>query len=210
MIEILPKCGGIALDLGAGDGSSRKMLEGFGYRWVGLDIIKNKGLSIVGDGCNLPFQNETFDIVISIAVLEHIRDPWRAMAEINRIIKPEGRFMGTVAFLEPFHGSYFHFTHLGLQEILSKNGFEIEYLFQGWHMMESMERSLFLLPLEYPMRLIAKMIMLVRKTFILFILLIQKYHKGSRFAMSKGKKFLGEEKFRFSGSLVFLAHKSSQ
>ena len=154
MVKILPKDGGIVLDLGAGNGSSRRMLEEFGYKWFGLDIEMNRGLSVRADAHVLPFRNKNFDLVISIAVLEHLYNPWKGVKEINRVIKNKGFFFGSVAFLEQFHKSYFHFTYLGLKEILEKNGFEILDIFEGWHVVASIGKSLFRLPIGYPLELI--------------------------------------------------------
>jgi SAM-dependent methyltransferase len=42
------------------------------------------------DVCSLPFSDDRFDIVVSFAVLEHVRTPDRAAAEISRVLKPDG------------------------------------------------------------------------------------------------------------------------
>ena len=46
----------------------------------------------VGDAMNLEFEDETFDFVFSYHALEHIADPRKALAEINRVLRPEGGF----------------------------------------------------------------------------------------------------------------------
>ena len=40
----------------------------------------------------LPFDNETFDVVLSFGVLEHVPSDTQSLAEINRILKPNGLF----------------------------------------------------------------------------------------------------------------------
>jgi SAM-dependent methyltransferase len=82
---------------------------------------------ILADAHALPFESNSLDFVLSIAVLEHLRYPLVAMSEVYRVLKPGGYFIGTVAFLEPFHGnSYYHHTHLGSFTSLSAVGFLID------------------------------------------------------------------------------------
>jgi SAM-dependent methyltransferase len=49
-----------------------------------------------GDARALPFPNDTFDVVITSEVLEHIQDDVAAIDEMVRVLKPGGRFAATV------------------------------------------------------------------------------------------------------------------
>lgn len=49
---------------------------------------------------NIPFQNNTFDYVISTEVFEHIPNPYKAFNEIHRILKPGGSHIFTVPYSE--------------------------------------------------------------------------------------------------------------
>jgi SAM-dependent methyltransferase len=42
------------------------------------------------DICNLPFENDTYDIILCNHVLEHIPDDTKAMQELYRVLKPGG------------------------------------------------------------------------------------------------------------------------
>jgi ubiquinone/menaquinone biosynthesis C-methylase UbiE len=45
---------------------------------------------VKADICNLPFENNSFDVILCNHVLEHIPDDTKAMSEIYRILKPGG------------------------------------------------------------------------------------------------------------------------
>lgn len=45
---------------------------------------------VKADICNLPFPNNSFDVILCNHVLEHIKDDQKAMSELYRILKPNG------------------------------------------------------------------------------------------------------------------------
>jgi SAM-dependent methyltransferase len=101
--------------------------ERAGFDYVGLD--RKGAVGLLGDAHALPFADATFPFVLSIAVLEHLRYPLRAIAEVARVLEPGGIFLGTVAFLEPWHSaSYYHHSLLGASNTLATAGLEVDFV----------------------------------------------------------------------------------
>ena len=50
----------------------------------------SKATFLNSDGLHLPFQNETFDVIVCAQVYEHSTYPHRLVAEIRRVLKPGG------------------------------------------------------------------------------------------------------------------------
>jgi SAM-dependent methyltransferase len=71
------------------------------YLWEGVE----PGESHRGVRCenleSLTFANETFDLVISSDIFEHVRKPYLAFAEVHRVLKPGGRHIFTVPLSWP-------------------------------------------------------------------------------------------------------------
>ncbi|MDQ8182367.1 methyltransferase domain-containing protein [Pelagicoccus sp. SDUM812005] len=77
----------------------------------------------------LPFKDESFDLVLSLVVLEHVKDPAKAVREMERVLKPGGKIWIDAAFMQPFHGypsHYFNMTRHGLRSLLPYNVQAIE------------------------------------------------------------------------------------
>jgi SAM-dependent methyltransferase len=121
-----PRTDSVCLDLGCGSGIYRGLLEHAGYRWVGVDYGDQRA-PILADAHVLPFCANTFDLVVSLAVLEHIRYPHVMVNEVNRVLRPGGVFFGSVTYLVPFHmDSFYNMTHLGTYSVLQHAGFQVE------------------------------------------------------------------------------------
>ena len=125
------------LDLGCGEGNSEEKFASYGKQveWFGLDIDespevnarkKTEGNFYTFDGVNIPFEDNCFDVIYSNQVFEHVRYPETLLKEINRVLKPEGYFIGAVSYLEPYHSfSYWNYTPYGFKEISAHAGLEV-------------------------------------------------------------------------------------
>lgn len=80
------------------------------------DVAFGKNVSCIADAHDLPFEDDSFDACIVVAVLEHVADPQRCVSEITRVLKPSGFVYSETPFMQPVHmGAYdfTRFTYLG-------------------------------------------------------------------------------------------------
>ena len=84
------------LEIGGGTGFQAKLLSEHGYDVASIDIPQSNYAEervfpvIDYDGAAIPFPDDSFDVVFSSNVLEHIRDRVRLYVEIERVLKPSG------------------------------------------------------------------------------------------------------------------------
>ena len=69
--------------------------EYFGGEYAGGECVNNVQHQ---DLMDLSFPDESFDLVLSADVFEHIPDPYKAHREVFRVLKPGGRHIFTVPF----------------------------------------------------------------------------------------------------------------
>lgn len=94
----------LILDLGCGTGGSFPLLRNFGVvvgldnSWLALSHARKRGMKhlTLGDALSLPFVDNSFDLVATLDVLEHLEDDRQALKEIWRVLKPEGKVVFTV------------------------------------------------------------------------------------------------------------------
>ena len=119
------------LNIGAGTGNDIHQIKKFGKVFV-LDIDK-KALNlipdslveekVIADACNIPYPDNSFDVVVSFDVLEHIKDDIKVVSEVRRILRPGGFFVFTVPaynFLFSAHDKYLdHFRRYNKYQLTS-------------------------------------------------------------------------------------------
>jgi SAM-dependent methyltransferase len=96
------------LDFGCGEGEAVTAWREAGHRAFGCDIVldhPSETLRVIETPYRLPFDDATFDLVVSNEVLEHVQDYSVALAEIRRVLKRGGislhLFPARWPFLEP-------------------------------------------------------------------------------------------------------------
>jgi ubiquinone/menaquinone biosynthesis C-methylase UbiE len=120
------------IDIGCGYGRNRKIVEDVGGEWIGVEPFEGGAHTVVGNAQDLPFEDNTFDVAIMDAVLEHIPEVEKAISEVSRVLKPGGIFIGYVAFMECFHEiSYSHLSFKALEHYSNVNGMKLKKISGG-------------------------------------------------------------------------------
>ncbi|MEM4703641.1 MAG: class I SAM-dependent methyltransferase [Candidatus Bathyarchaeia archaeon] len=104
------------LKLDIGCGSNKK--EDF----LGVDVIRTKATDVVADATNLPFKDDCVDYIYSRRCVQHIKDDIKALKEICRVLKSDGKLQLIVA---SFYG--FLYYKLGLSESSKYQVFHLYY-----------------------------------------------------------------------------------
>lgn len=156
-------CNGVVLDIGCGEGSLSLELASLYYEVFALDNSLNalkilsekvenfKNIKLVrADANNLPFVDESVDIIIANNIFHLLDNPRQVLLEIKRVLKKDGYFIqvsesGKSLFNEEgkkykiikdyFNDKYFLLAKkLGYDKVNNKNNFnihlEINYYFR--------------------------------------------------------------------------------
>jgi SAM-dependent methyltransferase len=130
----LEQADGAVLDVGAGQSPWRAWLPA-SSTYQGIDVghasqfgMHGKRQDIVYyDGGRMPFGDASFDCALCVEVLEHAEDPQLLLAEIGRVLKPQGRLLLSVPWSARQHHlphDYHRFTRTRLLAMLAQHGFE--------------------------------------------------------------------------------------
>ena len=90
--------------------------------FVNVDVVAVTGVNLVANAAKLPFQPNCCDSVACLALLEHVPDPERVVAEMLRVLKPGGEVQVVVPFCHPYHGyptDYSRFSREGLEKLFA-------------------------------------------------------------------------------------------
>lgn len=76
----------------------------YGPSWVSADLFdRSREIDFYYDVQAMGFPDESFDIVVCNAVLEHVPDPLAAISELHRVLRPTGRIWVEAPFNQPYH-----------------------------------------------------------------------------------------------------------
>jgi SAM-dependent methyltransferase len=107
-------------------------------KYVLVDVNATYQPDVVADIQKLPFASESIKAILCLDVLEHVADPFQAVRELHRVLKPGGKILASMPFIWPYHAApplyldYWRFSPDGLAalfkdfskvEIFKKGGY---------------------------------------------------------------------------------------
>lgn len=135
------------LDFGCGGSPYRSLFPNAEY--VRADIEGTPNIDVVIDTSSnessLPIGDESFDIILSSQVLEHVSRPEAYLQECWRLLRPNGRLILTTHGFFEDHGcpfDFFRWTSDGLRSVLIGGGFSVS---EVWKLTTGMRAMFFLL-----------------------------------------------------------------
>ncbi len=111
-----------ALNVGSGETDLQSGL-------TNIDMDRSEHTDCVGDALELPFGTSTFQLVLSQETMEHVADPFQAVREMGRVLKPDGVLYLQVPFILGYHPDpedYWRFTHSGVRKLIEQAGLTCE------------------------------------------------------------------------------------
>lgn len=108
------------LDVGGRIQPYRPLLGSRVAQYVALDLASSPLVNVRADARNLPFPENTFDLVFCTQVLEYLPEPKAAAAEIYRVLKPNGLSLFSFAAFYPraVDDEHWRFLPAGLRHVL--------------------------------------------------------------------------------------------
>ncbi|HEX7052152.1 MAG TPA: methyltransferase domain-containing protein [Longimicrobiales bacterium] len=123
---------GRLLDIGCGEKRKMLLVGEFVDEYVGLDHEEcphdRSKIDLFGTAYRIPAAAESFDCVLSTAVLEHLEEPAAALREARRVLKPGGVALYTAPLFWHLHEEprdFFRYTKHGLRHLFETAGFEL-------------------------------------------------------------------------------------
>lgn len=141
----------VVLEFGAGRGRNDFVSRDRVRMKVGVDVdpvvLENSGLheAYVLEGGKLPFSVDTFDLIYSTYVFEHLEHPKQAFTEMCRVLKPGGQLVfvtpqkyGYVALLARITPIWFHKKYFALKSKYSRSVREEKDVFEVFYRANTM------------------------------------------------------------------------
>jgi SAM-dependent methyltransferase len=130
-------CRGEVLDVGGWDFVLTAQRKSIPFdRWTTLESDRERLLEIsdarieivYGDGCDMDFEDQSFDTVLNVQVLEHVFEPIEMVSEIGRVLKRGGSAIFVVPTTSTMHIAphyHYNFSRYWIEEVMARSGLEV-------------------------------------------------------------------------------------
>jgi SAM-dependent methyltransferase len=131
ILNLAPQIHGKILDIGCGTLPYKSFFHSVEYIVLEIDtpIKREQGFAdYFYNGADLPFEDNSFDSIVSFQVFEHVQDFDKLFCEILRVLKPTGKILFTAPFIWEEHETPYdfrRFTSYGLTELAKNHNLEI-------------------------------------------------------------------------------------
>lgn len=131
---------GRVLNAGSGTRDISHLIDGeLVNQDLGWEGDESANLHIRSPLHRIPVPDNHFDVVLNVAVMEHVENPEEVVPEFLRVLKPGGHLVLEVPFLQPEHKvptDFQRYTRDGLVRLVTHHGFEmreIRGIFNVYH-----------------------------------------------------------------------------
>jgi SAM-dependent methyltransferase len=129
--EFGPVLTGRVLDVGCGQKPYANVVAASEYIGLEYDSPRSRAGGIADffyDGARFPFEDASFDGVLSSQVLEHVFNPDEFLDEVRRVLRPGGKLLLSVPFVWDEHEQpydYGRYSSFGLKHLLAAHGLRV-------------------------------------------------------------------------------------
>ena len=95
-------------------GGMQALYDDPGVDVIAFDVYNSEHVQFIADGHSIPFVDGVFDAVWIQAVLEHVLEPEKVVAEIHRLLRPQGLVYAVTPFMQQVHEGAYDFTRFTL------------------------------------------------------------------------------------------------
>lgn len=72
---------------------------------INVDIFAFDEVDIVSEAADLPIEDESVDLILNIAMAEHVIDPKKVAEEMHRVLRKRGQIFCYLPFMVPYHAA---------------------------------------------------------------------------------------------------------
>lgn len=108
-------------------GSGPRVLQGRSDI-INVDLFCFNEVDMIANAADLPLIDDSVDLIVNQAMLEHVTDPQSIIEEMHRILRPGGEIFCYLPFIVPFHAAPFDYQRWTMPGV--------QYLFQNFDQVE--------------------------------------------------------------------------